>query len=301
VQQLQVPLASIAASSAPLQVAVDYGLFRRQGLEVELNGMAPAAATQALSAGSVPIAVTGGSTVTAWVGGATNLVFIAGLSNKAVFKIMGRPEIGRLEDLRGKAVGSTTAGSGATLALFETLRRFGLQPDRDVEMIYLREQPAVVAGLLGGGVQGAVLGSPFAEQAQAQGARILVDMRELNIEMLALNLTTTREQLERAPDLLRRFLMAYIQGIQYAREQPAAAIESIMRLTRDNDRAEAEAAYALYREVWNPWPSEAAIQALLDNMDVPGASTARPADMIDDRLLRELERSGWLAANYRPS
>ena len=27
---------------------------------------------------------------------------------------------------------------------------------------------------------------------------------------------------------------------------------------------------------------------------------ARPAEMIDDRLLRERERSGWLAAHYQP-
>jgi hypothetical protein len=39
----------------------------------------------------------------------------------------------------------------------------------------------------------------------------------------------------------------------------------------------------------------------LNNIDLPEARTVRPAAMIDDRILRELERSGWLAAHYRPS
>src|SRR5215212_8786804 len=65
-RQIEVPLASSAATITPFWVAADQGLFSRQGLEVELPYMPPATATQALSAGSVPIAAVGGSTVTAW-------------------------------------------------------------------------------------------------------------------------------------------------------------------------------------------------------------------------------------------
>ena len=42
------------------------------------------------------------------------------------------------------------------------------------------------------------------------------------------------------------------------------------------------------------------IRTVLNNLDEPEAKIARPSDMIDDHLLRELEQSGWLAANYRP-
>src|SRR5829696_2566022 len=128
-QRIEVPLASISATSTPLWVAANKGLFARHGLDVTLIGMPPATASQALSAGSVAIATTGGSTISAWLGGAKDLVFVGGVTNKAVFKLLARPEIGRMEDLRGQAVGTVTPGSGGALALFELLRRFGLEPE----------------------------------------------------------------------------------------------------------------------------------------------------------------------------
>src|SRR5437899_2707855 len=80
-------------------------------------------------------------------GGARNLVFVGGLINRALFKVIARPEIMRFEDLRGRTVGGTTAGSAATIAMQETLRQNGLDPERDVSMIYMRENPSLFTGL----------------------------------------------------------------------------------------------------------------------------------------------------------
>src|SRR3954469_11821959 len=104
-------MASSAATIAPFWVAAEQGLFARQGLEVELPYMPPATATQALSAGSVPIAAVGGSTVGAWVGGSTERVYVAGGSNKAPYRVVSRPEIRLMEDLRGKSVALTPPGA----------------------------------------------------------------------------------------------------------------------------------------------------------------------------------------------
>lgn len=298
-QPLQVPMAAISGSMTPLWVARDYGLFARHGLEVELTGMSPTQASQALGSGSVPIAALGGSAVSLYASGATDLVFVAGQTNKAVWRVMGQPDVARLDDLRGQRVGSTSPGSGATLALFETFRRFGIEPTRDLEIVYLRELPGVLAGLTSGAVRGGVLSSPFVEQGLAHGLVSLVDMRDLNIASLAINMTTTRTQLARDRDLVRRFVMGYIEGIQYARDHPEQAIDAILRGSRSDNRADAATAYELYRTVWDPWPSEAAIQTVLDNMDPP-APHVQPADMIDLSILRELEQSGWLAQHYRP-
>ena len=100
--------------------------------------------------------------------------------------------------------------------------------------------------------------SPFTQQVQAQGAHIVVDMLDFNIELLANNITTTRGFLEREPELLRRFLMAYVEGPQYARDNRADAVESLVRGTRNEDRARAESAYDSYRDLWSPWPTEGA-------------------------------------------
>lgn len=300
-RQVQVPLSSVSGSVAPVWVAAQAGLFERHGIAAEATAVSPAAATQAVIGGDTPLAITGASTVTAFVSGATELVFVGGGVNKAVFKVMGRPDVASVQELRGRRVGNTTASSSGTFALFETLRRFGLDPERDLTMVYLREQPAVLAGLLSDAVQGALLVTPLSEEAEAQGMRTLVDMRDLDILMLSANVTTTRGHLEREPDLVRRFLMAYVEAVQLARDQPRVAIEAIARGSGNPDLSQAEIAYRVYRPVWDIWPSEGAIQALLDSIEQPEARAVRPAAMINADLLRALEREGWLGAHYRPS
>jgi ABC-type nitrate/sulfonate/bicarbonate transport system substrate-binding protein len=299
-RSLQVPLSAVSGSVTPVWVAARAGLFRRHGIDAELATVSPATAIQAILGGSALITPTGTATVGAWVGGAHDLVFVAGGVSRAVFKVVARPEITSVQELRGKLLGNTAPTSSGTLAMFETLRRFGLVPERDYTMTYLREQPAVLAALLSGSIQGTVLGTPLSEEAEAQGMRMLADMRDLQIEMMSSYVSTTRQLVAREPDLVRRFLMAYVEGIQLARDDPVVAVEALMQGSGDQNRAHAEAAYAVYRPVWDAWPSTAAIQSLLDYMEEPAAKTARPEDMIDLGPLRELERSGWLAAHYRP-
>lgn len=298
---LQVPLSAVSGAATPVWVAAQAGLFRRHGLDAEVVNVSPATAIQAMLAGGAPITPTGSGTVTAWVTGATDLVFVGGGVSRAVFKVMGRPDVASVQELRGKSLANTAPTSSGTLAMFETLRRFGLEPERDYTMTYLREQTAVLAALLSNAIQGTVLGTPLSEEAEAQGMRVLVDMRDLQIDMMSSYVTTTRPLLERDPDLVQRFLMAYLEGMQLARDDPALATEAIMRGSGDANRAHAEAAYAVYRPTWEPWPAPAGIQGLLDYLDEPEAKAARPADMIDLGPLRELERTGWLAAHVRPS
>jgi ABC-type nitrate/sulfonate/bicarbonate transport system substrate-binding protein len=183
--------------------------------------------------------------------------------------------------------------------MFATLRLWGLEQDRDYTMTYLREQSAVLAALLSGAIQGTILGTPLSEEAEAQGMRLLVDQRDLDIQMMSSYVTTTRQIVAREPELVQRFLMAYFEGMQLARDDPALAIEATMRGSGDPDRAHAEAAYEVYRNVWDPWPRAAAIQSILDYLDEPGARTAKPEEMIDLAPMQELERSGWLAAHVK--
>jgi ABC-type nitrate/sulfonate/bicarbonate transport system substrate-binding protein len=299
-RRVEMPLAAVSAQDAPLWLGVDQGYFARHGLDLEIIDMAPATASQALSAGSAPIGMTGGSGVTAWLGGAKNLVFVGGLINRALFKVVVRPEIMRFEDLRGRTVGGTTAGSAATIAMQETLRQRGLDPERDVSMVYMRENPSLFTGLQSGAVYGAAMGSPWPERVEAFGGRVLLDLKKEGLELITLNVTSTRQQLASDPDVVRRFLMGYVEAMQAARDNPDQAIAAILRGTKGDDRAEAAESYEVYRDVWNPWPSATAIGNLMRNIDLPEARTADPAALIDDSILRELEASGWLAAHYRP-
>jgi ABC-type nitrate/sulfonate/bicarbonate transport system substrate-binding protein len=299
-RSLELPTATVSATTTPLWVAVDQGIFRRYGFDVQVTGLAPAAATQAVQSGTVPFAATAGSTISAFVSGARELRYIAGLVNRVPFQLVAQPEITRIEDLRDKAVGTSTPGSSTSIALADILRKRGLEPDRDVAILYLRDQPGILTGLISGQTGAGFMASPFNTQARQQGYRLLLDTVEAGIDILGLNITSTRDVLQREPDVARRFVMAYVEAIQFARHQRAPTVDSILRGTRSEDRALAEESYDLYRTIWEAHVSPAAIAALLEHVDLPGAHEVRPADMIDDRILRDLEATGWLAQHLTP-
>jgi ABC-type nitrate/sulfonate/bicarbonate transport system substrate-binding protein len=295
------PIATVSATSTPLWVGADQGIFQRYGFDVTVTGLAPAAATQAVQSGTVPFAATSGSTITAFASGARELRYIAGLANRVPFQLYSQPEITRFEDLRGKAVGTSTAGSSTSIALMEILRDRGLEPDRDVSVLYLREQPAILTGLVSGQVAAGFMASPFTTEARKQGYYLLLDTVAAGIDILGLNITSTTDVLQREPEMVRRFLMAWVESVQFARHQRDATVDSIMAGTRNENRAAAEESYDLYRTIWDVQLSPPAIQKLLDaSDDVPGAKDVRAEQMIDDRILRELEASGWLAQHLTP-
>jgi NitT/TauT family transport system substrate-binding protein len=253
---------------------------------------------QVLLSGELDLAQIGGTgIVDAYLAGA-DPVYITTHNPILVMQIFAVPGIAHLEDLRGKSIAVTPPGSSPSVAMVEVLRRYGMDADRDVNLVYMRDGPAAVAALLSGTVDAMAQSSPEIERVVAEGYRVLLDMRELNVPILGPQLATTRGTLERDPDLLRRFMMAYVDGLQYSRDYPDQAVDAIMKGTRTDNRAESEDGYRQFRDVWSPFLSEAAIQPMLDNSDLPEAQTARPAEMIDDRILRDLERSGWLAAHY---
>src|SRR3954466_10235307 len=244
VQKVPVVLSALSATNTPLWVAAEYGIFQRYGIEPEFNQLSPSAASQALSAGSAPVGVTGGSSISAWVSGATDRVFIAGLIDKALFKILtNTPGVTRIEDIRGKAIGTTTPGSGGTLALFAALRRFNVEPNRDVDVTYLRDQPTVLNSMMTGATAAGNLPPPFTEQGLADGARQLMDMRDLDIRVAVNHITSTRGEVERNRDFLKSLLLASAEGLQFARDNPNEAVEAIMKGPRQDSRADAEEAY----------------------------------------------------------
>src|SRR5579885_982329 len=284
---------TLSASGTPLWLGVDQGIFRSYGLDVKVQALSPAAATPAIQGGSAPLGATAGVTIAAVANGDTELVFIGGVSNKIRAQLFAQPEVRGVADLRGRAVGSTSPGATLSLTLIEALRRYGLDPNQDVSILYLREQPGVLAGLTGGGAAAGLLALPFSRQARNQGYRLLFDTADMDIDMLGQAITTTRGLLEREPDLARRFLMGYVDAIQFGRQHRAPTVDTIMRLSDSDDREIAEEAYTTYRDAWTPWVLASAIQPVLDNSDVPSIRALHPEQLIDDSILRELERSGW--------
>jgi NitT/TauT family transport system substrate-binding protein len=141
---------ALAAQAKPLvKVVVGYGstddgvailgfaketkLFEKRGLDVELVGMGTGSVSlRALIAKDLEISsLSGSGLVQAALQGA-DTVLIAALINGFVFKVFSAPEISSPAQLKGKKLGVSRYGATSDFAVRLALKKWGLNPDRDV-------------------------------------------------------------------------------------------------------------------------------------------------------------------------
>ena len=104
-EQIKVIYSQFTMTNSATWFAREAGLFERHGLAADLIYVDSAPAVQALTAGAAPLAtMSGGLAVGPYLNG-LDLVMLAGWCNLNSYQLITRPEIRRVEDLRGKIIG----------------------------------------------------------------------------------------------------------------------------------------------------------------------------------------------------
>ena len=128
--------AQVMSQSMPW-IAQEAGLFKKYDLDFRLVFISSSpVATAATINGDAEIQVTGAiGNVRAYVQGVTDLVFIGGIKNFLTHSMLGKPEIKRPEDLKGKKVGVGRFGSNTHYFVIQALKRLGMDASRDIQAI----------------------------------------------------------------------------------------------------------------------------------------------------------------------
>src|SRR4051812_43999779 len=115
--RLHAAYTSVSGVMAPIWVAQEGGYFAREGLAVEVSSFPSGnEGIQAMMAGEVDfLQIAGSTTVSAALGGGDTLV-VATTVRTIIQSLIGRPEIARTEDLRGKGVGISRRGTSIDTA-----------------------------------------------------------------------------------------------------------------------------------------------------------------------------------------
>ena len=143
-ESLAVGYSSLVGHHTPLWIAVEDRIGRKYGIDLKAIYAGRLRPQQLLVSGDIPIVVaTGSGAVTSHVLGSKDQVIVAINMNKVGGGIFAKSEIKTAEDLKGKTIGVSRAGSISEIILRYVLRaKLGLQPDRDVKLLVVGN-PAV--------------------------------------------------------------------------------------------------------------------------------------------------------------
>jgi len=279
-------------------IAQEAGLFKKYDLDFRLVFIPSSpVATAATLNGDGEIGVTGAvGNVRAYVQGFTDLVFIGGVKNVLTHNILGKPEIKRPEDLRGKKVGVGRFGGNTHYFVIQALRRFGMDASKDIQQIQTGGGPETVAALVGGSVDAAGIVAPGDSAAAARGFRYVINGAELKIPYGATQFVTLRSLVAKRGPVIGRFMRSMADAAKILHTDRPFVYKVLGKYLRLTDTKVLDTAYnaeipALERRLEI---HDAALQASLDEIAPidPRAKAIKPQEMIDRRFLVELEKSG---------
>lgn len=292
---------AISGHFAILWLANETGLFEKNGLKVEMvlirSGSTHA---QALVAGGTQISqLAGTSGLAAGVAGA-DLTFVAMVLNTAPFIIYGN--VAKPEELKGKAIGITRYGSTTDISARFVLRKFGLQPEKDVAIIQLEDYPGMLGSLKAGRIAAGVFAPPFTDFAQRQGYKEIANVASMGLEFPFSGLAARKSYVRDHADIVQSFLRAYVEAIALFKNNRELTMKVIRKYAGISDPAILASTVDFYAPKFPraPYPTADGIRLALEQIAAtdPRAKGARPEDFMDMRFIKQLDESGFIKNLY---
>jgi len=219
----------------PLIVAQERGLFREEGIKVEIINFNSALERDAAIRGNALDGYFGDllNTILLNAGGDDLRVITTAYrtrSDRRMFALLASPSSGitGVQQIRSVPVAISTA-SIIEYMLDRITEKEGI-PREAVKKIEIRQIPIRYQMLMADSVKLALIPEPLASKAMAEGARLIADDRKL--DMTATVIAMKAEFLVRNPDLCQRFLKAYARSVAMINDNPPAFMELLVSKTR---------------------------------------------------------------------
>ncbi len=297
-KKINIGYPAISYNQVHIWVAKEAGLFRKQGLDAEIvffrGGQT---ATQALVAGDPPI-VNIGLVVQAGLQG-HDAVLIASTENTYNYSVVARPGITTVEQLKGRRLGVSSFGSASHNAALIVLKKFALEPNKDVALLAVGPTTERLAAIEAGKIDATILTPSEMPRARKQGMTEVFDMLNLGVEIQGNGFATTRTFIRNQRATVLSALKAYVEAIFYISKNKNETKRIAAKYMRTNDQDVLDATYDWFvkRVPKRPYPTLKGIQFLLDDLapKLPQAKNAKPEQFVDLSLLQQLDKEGYFA------
>ena len=217
-----------ALSQLPAYVGVRFGLFREEGLDVQIVQMRTALVGPALISRELDYATAADTMLRAATTGLPVKVIAFGGIRPAL-SLNVRPEIKTPMDLKGKNIAVSSKGSTTDIVAREIARHFGLNPDRDIITMPLGSQTNNLAGLRSNAVQGAVFTPPYDVIGEREGFRVLAWAGDVLKEQLQAGLSTSDDKIRANPAQVKRMVRGFVKSLVYLRKEKSRVVSLIAK------------------------------------------------------------------------
>jgi len=304
-ERVKIAYSSADASNVVWFTALDGGIYRKHGLDVELIFIQSSTmSVSTLVSGDIQVANSSGGAVASAVVAGANLVMTACYINTLPYELVVQESVKSIEDLRGKSVGISRVGSASDVAARVLIKGLGLEPVKDVPIIQVGGPSERAAAFRTGKIVGFPSPPGTIHLAKGMAHRIMISTADFQkrFDFPYICSTTTKSYLASNRETMRKLTMALIEATHFLKTRKQDTMKFIAKYTRQNNPQYLEASYAANVKLHDRVPlvtregTEVQIKEALARK--PGA-TLRVEDIVDDSIVRELDKSGFIDKVYK--
>ena len=279
-------------------VARDAGFLSKYGLDARIVVFdAGSILAQAALSGEVKISVSSGPATIASRSQGADTIIVAACVNILPYSIVAAKGITEWNQLKGKKLAISRFGSGTDTAVRLVLKKYGLDPAKDVIIVQLGTQPNRFQALAAGAIDATIISPPLDIAAKKQGYPIVVNITELGIPYPQQVIETTDRFTRESPHTVKSFLKGFIEGVRYALTHKEETKKIITKYLKTTDPEILEATYQSFVQVTDPscYPNMEGMRNAMDEVAarVPAIKNKKPEDFVNTYVLRDLEKEGF--------
>ncbi len=224
-QKVRISISSRSNTSVPYYVAAGKGMFRDEGMDVEIIQANPRLGVMALMNGDVSFTGTFVSTVRGILSGfPLKIVLVA--FKKGVYYLIAHPSIKDIQDLKGKKLGVSSIRGSDHLVAEELLKSKNFNPAQ-LQPVALGDTSVRLQSVITGAVEVTTLSPPHDLMAQKAGGKVLAGPPEIG--MPASGMIASERLIKENPTFVRRGVRAMLRANRFIDENRGETIKILLQ------------------------------------------------------------------------
>jgi NitT/TauT family transport system substrate-binding protein len=301
-KKIRVGVPSVSMGNIIIFITKEGKLFEKHGLDAEVITMnGSGIASKALISGNIEISPIATPTVINANLAGSDMAILAHTMPGVIHALMVKPEIKRVEDLKGKKIAVSTLGSLTDFLVRYIARLKGLNPDRDVTLITTGGDAERIVALKSGVVDGAAMSHPGYGRAQRMGFSMLWDSaKEVNYPWMEITTRKTTVKSDRA--MITNYMKAHLEGIALFKRDREFSKRVMKKVLRLDDEELLNESYEIFSKAFipTPYPNLAGMKTSYEYVAAtrPDVWKHKPEEFADSSFVAELDKSGYIKSLY---
>jgi NitT/TauT family transport system substrate-binding protein len=211
------------SQSDALKFSYEAGFFRTRGLDLTMLYVTSGVTTsQTIVSGAAASATTTATdALRAMAAGAPMKIVMVNI-DQFQHLFVARPEIKNAKDMKGKRIAVSRYGAFSDIQTRFVVRQWGMDPDKDVQILQIGNSSARAAALASGGVDGAIVTPAFVPVARKFGLHVIFDLA-IKTKFASQIMVAHDQVIKEKAELVKAITAGFLDGIRSWKAQPEPA------------------------------------------------------------------------------